>query len=34
MQKILLKLLIVDDKPSEREGIADIIDWESIEYQW
>ncbi|HHY82408.1 MAG TPA: response regulator [Clostridiales bacterium] len=30
MQRILLKLLIVDDKPSEREGIASIIDWESI----
>ena len=27
---MLLKLLIVDDKPSEREGIANIIDWESI----
>ncbi|HHY81976.1 MAG TPA: response regulator [Clostridiales bacterium] len=30
MHELMLKLLIVDDKPSEREGIANIIDWESV----
>lgn len=30
MNSYLLKLLIVDDKPDEREGIRSIINWDSI----
>jgi two-component system, response regulator YesN len=30
MNKYLLKLLIVDDKPAEREGIRNIVNWNSI----
>ena len=30
MQRLLLKLLVVDDKPAEREGIINITDWNSI----
>lgn len=30
MQHFLLKLLVVDDKPAERNGIINVVDWSNI----